>query len=115
MASLSPDDEVPNDSPALRIISADTFDALLTEADRLGVLARWVGPRARPQEEEKGKPEIEVVDLSGEEVAPEIARAKQAGGEDYFNYKIQLTAIESIKQIVAIGSTERLGSLAKSK
>ena len=105
---MSPDDEIPSDSPALRIISADTFDVLLTEADRLGVLTKWVGPRARPQEEVK-KPEMEEpIPLFHEGTSPSIVSLKQAGNDAYFNYKIIMEAIQSIKSIVAIGSTERL-------
>ena len=90
LASLSPDDEVPDDSPALKILPADAFTTLLSEADRLGILTRWVGPKVRPPEEVKK--------IESEQVGLEVA-LKQAGGEASFNYKIQLETIEAIRQV----------------
>jgi len=43
LKSLVPDSPIPNDSPALTILPADAFDALIHEADRLGILAKVTG------------------------------------------------------------------------
>jgi len=109
LASLSPDDDVPDTSPALKVIQADAFDVLLTEANRLGVLTRWVGPR-QPVEAKK-ELELEQKQKEPSEAVSEVP-PKQAGNDAYFNYRIQLEVIASLERLAA---SSNIKSLAKSK
>ena len=84
LASLSPDAEIPVDSPALKVLSADAFNALIEEANRLGVLSRLVGPRP---------PVSESVD---------VETPKQDKG--YYHYQLCHEALEIIRQITAASS-----------
>lgn len=113
LAGLTSNSEIPSDSPALKVLSADAFNALVEEADRLGVLARLVGPRPLPEKEAEAflHPELDMKEQSVEPL--EIGKQLEPNaGERYYDYKIQSEAIDAIRQ-VAVSSNIR--SLAKPK
>lgn len=90
LAGLSPESEVPEDSPALTIIPADAFGALIAEADRLGVLTRIVGPK-RPES-------VEEVPTPG-------------GEKTFLGYKLRNKALDLVRDIVATQSADDLTRL----
>jgi len=89
LASLSPSDEVPIDSPALKILPADAFNALIEEANRLGVLARFVGPTI-------------VKPKSGEEASV------KGSDKEFYRFKTTEHALDVIRQVVVSSNLQGL-------
>lgn len=94
LASMSPDDAIPDGSPALRVVQADAFEAVLDEAKRIGVLSRWVGPPAPTS----STASVEGAKISSEAVSPP--------GKDN---TVALRALGTIERIVALDNSRRLG------
>jgi len=89
LASLTPESEVPIDSPALRVLSGDAFNALVEEANRLGVLARFVGPTAARTKSGVEEP------VKGE-------------SKEFYRFKVRMEALGIVRQIVALDTSSSL-------
>ena len=88
LASLTPESEVPIDSPALKVLPADAFNALMDEANRLGMLARLVGP-SQPK-------------------AGEVAAPVKSGDKEFYRFKTTEHALDVIQKVVVASNLQGL-------
>ena len=96
LKGLTPDDNVPDDSKALTVLPADAFNALVEEANRLGLLARLVGP-PRPVEEKREE----------REASPQAGVPEKTGSPEYYTYDLNKRALEILRQIAVSSNVQR--------
>ena len=106
LMNLGPDDEVPDDSPAVKILTEGAFIALVKEASRLGVLQNANLGGSNVDEELMEKDE-EIADLKallgtqGKKVETETPKRTEG-------YMLKEMAMTNILKIVSIADIERL-------
>jgi len=106
LMNLGPDDEIPDDSPAVTILTEGAFIALVKEASRLGVLQNANLGGSNVDEELMEKDE-EIADLKallgtqGKKVETETPKRTEG-------YMLKEMAMTNILKIVSIADIERL-------
>ena len=95
LKGLTPDDNVPDDSKALTVLPADAFNALVEEANRLGLLARLVGPPRPPEEKVERSSKVEEPVLEKE------------GSQEYYTYDLNKRALDIIHEIAVSSNVQR--------
>ena len=106
LMNLGPDDEIPDDSPAVKILTEGAFIALVKEASRLGVLQNANLGGSNVDEELMEKDE-EIADLKallgtqGKKVETETPKRTEG-------YMLKEMAMTNILKIVSIADIERL-------
>lgn len=93
LKGLTPEDNIPDDSKALTVLPADAFNALVEEANRLGLLTRLVGPPKPPEEKEEGSPKVE--------------EPEKVGSQEYYTYDLNKQALEVLRQIAVSSNVQR--------
>jgi hypothetical protein len=106
LMNLGPDDEIPDDSPAVKILTEGAFIALVKEASRLGVLQNANLGGSNVDEELMDK-ETEISDLKAllgvQEKKVDIRIPKRTEG-----YMLKEMAMTNILKIVSIADIETL-------
>ena len=106
LMNLGPDDEVPDDSPAVKILTEGAFIALVKEASRLGVLqnANLSGGNLDEELMEKDDEIAHLrVLLDGQGKKPDTKVPKRTEG-----YMLKEMAMTNILKIVSIADIETL-------
>ena len=106
LMNLGPDDEVPDDSPAVKILTEGAFIALVKEASRLGVLQN-ANLGGNNGDEELMEKEAEISDLKAllgvQEKKVDVRIPKRTEG-----YMLKEMAMTNILKIVSIADIETL-------
>lgn len=87
IAAIGPDDEIPENCPALTILPADAFDSLISEADRLGLLVKYVGPAGAKNEKPYYPPETRYPQSSG-------------NSREAFNHEERMEGLKLLREII---------------
>ena len=96
LKGLTPEDNIPNDSKALTVLPADAFNALVEEANRLGLLARLVGPPKPTEEKEESRQKVEVPEES-----------VGVDSQEFYTYDLNKRALEVLREITASSNVQR--------
>jgi len=110
LGSLNPDDDIPDDCPAVTILTEGEFIALIKEATRLGVLEN----AALSSDAEDSDEEVDGLNTQLLEIQKELVKYKEENSllkqklQDTEPFRLKTKAMEAVLKLAALSDIKHL-------
>lgn len=98
-------DDIPDDSPAMTILSEEAFNTIFSEAERLNLLPKLASSQGFDEERERYETQLEDLGKLNDELNEKLARVKDAP-QLTEKYRLKKDSIDAILKVIGVDALE---------